>query len=110
MLRNIFKILIENKYNTAVFLLVGIIVVISLGKTLQYYFYTDDYAFIYYLQTDKKFGWPYDSVGYLFKPVYLLFGTHALPYFTFAVITYFFASLSVYFFTRKLTGNKLIAL
>lgn len=91
------------------FILLGVVVLFSLGKTLQYYFYTDDFAFIYHLQNNSEFGWPYSSVLTLFRPVYKLFNTNALPYFSLAVFTYFLASIGVYFFVKTLTGNKLIA-
>lgn len=92
------------------FILIGIVVSFSLEKTLQYYFYTDDFAFLYYLQNNLNFGWPYNSVLTLFRPVYQLFGINPLPYFTLAFITYFFASFSVYLFARKLSRNNLIAI
>jgi hypothetical protein len=91
------------------FILLAIVVLFSLGKTLQYYFYTDDYAFLYYIGNNFNFGWPYDMVLPIFRPVYKIFDTNVLPYFALAVFTYFFASLAVYFFINTLTRNRLIA-
>lgn len=98
------------KFNLALLLfLVGIVVLFSIGKTLQYYFYTDDFAFLYYLQNNLNFGWPYGSVLSLFRPVYQVFGVNPFPYFLMAVVSYFFASVSVFFFTKILTRNNLVA-
>lgn len=91
------------------FILLGVIVFFSLGKTLQYYFYTDDYADLYHVQHNYSLGPPYDNVVPFFIPLYKLFGINALPYFSLALFTYFLASIGVYFFVKKLTGNKAIA-
>lgn len=90
-------------------ILLGIIVLYSIGTTLQYYFYTDDYVFLYYLRNNLNFGWPYSSVLSIFRPIYQIFGINPLPYFTMAVISYFFAAVSVFLFTKFLTKNTLIA-
>lgn len=95
--------------NLLPFILLGIVVLFSLGNTLQYYFYTDDFAFLYYLGNNYEFGWPYSAVLPLFRPVYNLFGIDALPYFALALLTYFLATIAVYFFAKHLTHNKLIA-
>ncbi len=92
------------------FILIGIVVLFSLGKTLQYYFYTDDFVFIYQLQHNIEFGWPYYSILTLFRPIYNLFGTNIVPYLSLALLTYFLAATALYFFVKKLTSNKLIAL
>lgn len=91
------------------FILIGIVILFSLGKTLQYYFYTDDFVFLYNLRNNLEFGWPYNSVLPLFRPIYNLFGTNALSYFSLALFTYFLASIASYFFIKVLTRNNLIA-
>src|SRR3989344_4532980 len=91
------------------FILIGIVILFSLGKTLQYYFYTDDFVFLYNLRNNLEFGWPYSSVLSIFRPVYQVFGINPLPYFTMAVITYFLASVSVFFFAKALTKNLLVS-
>ncbi len=68
------------KENGAGFILLGIITLFSLEKTLSYYFFTDDFAFLYYLGHNFNFGWPYTYVLPLFRPIYLLFGTEPFPY------------------------------
>lgn len=90
-------------------LLIGVVVLYSVGNTLHYYFYTDDYVFLYYLRNNLNFGWPYSSVLSIFRPIYQIFGINPLPYFAMAIISYFFASLSVFYFTKILIKNKLIA-
>src|SRR3989344_371625 len=91
------------------FILLGIVTFFSLGKTLSYHFFTDDYAFLYYLGKNLDFGWPYTYVSSLFKPVYNLFGTEPFPYLLLAIVTYFLAGITVYFTARQLTQNKLVA-
>ena len=105
------QIIIPMKKINFLFLLVilAVVVLFSLGKTLDYYFFTDDYAFLYYLGNNLEFGWPYNSVLSIFSPIYKLFGTNAQPYFTLAVVTYFFASVSVFFFAKALTKNLLVS-
>src|SRR3990167_1881666 len=58
------QIIIPMKKINFLFLLVilAVVVLFSLGKTLDYYFFTDDYAFLYYLGNNLEFGWPYNSV------------------------------------------------
>lgn len=90
-------------------ILLGIIVLYSIGSTLQYYFFTDDYVFLYYLRNNLNFGWPYSSVLSIFRPIYQIFGINPLPYFTLAVVSYFFAGVSIFFFTKILTKNDLVA-
>ncbi|KKQ34472.1 MAG: hypothetical protein US51_C0038G0004 [Microgenomates group bacterium GW2011_GWA2_37_6] len=92
------------------FILLGIVTFFSLGKTLSYYFFTDDYAFLYYLRNNLNFGWPYNSVLSIFRPVYQVFGINPFPYLLLAVITYFLAGVAVYFVAKQLTNNKLIAI
>ena len=103
------KAFIKKLYSSLPFALVAMAILFSLGNTLQYYFYTDDFAFLYYLGNNFNFGWPYNMVLPLFRPVYNLFGINALPYFSLALITYLLASVSVYFFAKHLTYNKLVA-
>ncbi len=90
-------------------LLLGV-VLYAIGGTLQYYFYSDDYSVLYSVQRNKMLGYPYDG-EYLaiFKPLYSIFGLHALGYFALGVITYFFAILSVYALIRTLTKHRTIA-
>lgn len=91
------------------FILLGIIIFFSLGKTLSYYFFTDDYAFLYYLGKNLNFGWPYTYVLPLFKPIYNFFEINPLPYLLLALISYFLAGVAVYFTAKQLTRSKLIA-
>ena len=91
------------------FILLGVVVFFSLGKTLSYYFFTDDYAFLYYLGHNLDFGWPYTYVLYLFRPVYNLFGTDPFLYLLLAIVTYFLAGVAVYFIAKQLTQNRLVA-
>src|SRR3989344_7094323 len=71
------------------FILLGVVTLFSLEKTLSYYFFTDDFAFLYYLGHNLDFGWPYTYVLYLFRPVYNLFGTDPFLYLLLAIVTYF---------------------
>ena len=91
------------------FILLGIVTFFSLGKTLSYHFFTDDYAFLYYLGKNLDFGWPYTYVLPLFRPIYNLFEINPLPYLLLALISYFLAGVAVYFTAKQLTHDKLIA-
>lgn len=82
----------------------------SVGKTLQYYFYTDDYAILYHVQHNYLWSWPYLLYTAFFTPFYKLFGLQPEGYFAFGILTFFLASLGVYFFIRILTKNNLIAI
>lgn len=91
------------------FILIAIVVLFSLGKTLQYYFYTDDYALLYYIQHNYSYGWPYAYITAFFTPFYKFFGLWTEAYFALGIFTFFIASLGVYFFIKVLTKNKLVA-
>ncbi len=91
------------------FILLSVVTFFSLGKTLSYYFFTDDYAFLYYLGHNLDFGWPYTYVLPLFRPIYLLFGTDPFPYLLLAIVTYFLAGIAVYFTAKQLTKSRLVA-
>ena len=98
------------KFRYPIFLsILATVILFSLGKTLNYHFFTDDYPFIFYLKNNFNFGWPYDSILFIFRPVYLLFGNNPLPYFATALVTYFLSSIAVFFFAKVLTRNVLIA-
>lgn len=101
-------IFLKKRKEFVVFIIL-IIILVSLGKTLNYYFYTDDFAFLYYIQNNKEFGWPYYTILTLFKPIYKIFDINALPYFALGVLTYFFASIAVYLFIKTLSKNMLLA-
>lgn len=91
------------------FILLGMVVLFSLGKTLQYYFYTDDYSVLYHTQHNRPHGWPYNYL-IVFAPFYRFFGLRAEAYSTLGILSFFLASLAIYWFIRTLTKNNLIAL
>ena len=91
------------------FILLGIVTFFSLRKTLSYHFFTDDYAFLYYLGKNLDFGWPYNNVLPLFRPIYNLFEINPLPYLLLSLISYFLAGVFVYFTARQLTKSRLVA-
>ena len=81
----------------------------SIGKTIHYYFYTDDFAILYLIQNNSSYPWPYSYDSVVLSLIYKIFGTSTYPYFTAGVVTYFVSSIAVYFFIRILTRNNLIA-
>lgn len=100
----------KNKFfNIASFFSIGIVVLFSLGKTINYYFYTDDYALLYHLQNNLNYSWPYEYITAFFTLFYKFFELRAEAYFALGIFTFFIASLGVYFFIKVLTKNKLIA-
>lgn len=102
---------IKKRLSFAVFFLVLLITVLfSVGKTLQYYFYVDDYSVLYHTQHNIPHGWPYHNYILVFSPVYRFFGLRAEAFLTLGILTFFFASLGVYFFIKILTKNNLIAM
>lgn len=94
---------------------------VSHGKTLQMYYWVDDWAMAY------KVLWPEESPGnmgagvfgdggpyrYLVTPfiwLYPLFGFNAFPYFAIGWLLYFLAAFSVYLLARELTQRYSIGL
>lgn len=105
------KTKIKKRLSFAVFLLALLITVLfSVGKTLQYHFYADDYATLYFIQHNYPHPWLYHAYTIFFTPLYKLFGLQAQAYFALGILTFFFASLAVYFFIKILTKNSLIAI
>lgn len=82
----------------------------SVGKTRQYYFYADDYASLYNIQSHYPHPPPYQVYDFFFTPIYKLFGLQAKAYFLSGILTFFLASLAVCFFIKVLTKNNLIAI
>lgn len=97
-------------FNSFPFVAIATVLLFSLGKSINYYFYTDDYALLYHIQNNLSYGWPYDFVVVFFTPFYNLFGLWSEAYFALGLLTYFVASLGVYFFIKILTKDKLIAI
>lgn len=94
---------------------------LSHGKTMQMYYWVDDWAMNY------KVLWPEEAPGnmgagvfgnggpyrYLVTPfiwLYPLFGFNASPYFAIGLVLYFLASVAVYFLVRELTQKHTLAL
>lgn len=94
-----------------VLVLIGIIIYLSLKNTLNFYFYTDDYAVLYHLQNNIPYIHPfYDFVPKLYSPLYQVFGLNSFPYFFFSLFSHFLASFAIYLLLNKVTQNKLISL
>lgn len=110
-----------NKHQTiAVMIILLFVVFLSHGKTMQMYYWVDDWAMNY------KVLWPEESPGnmgsgifgtgpyrYLVTPfiyLYPLFGFNAFPYFAIGWFLYFLAAVSVYLLSRELTQRQDIAL
>lgn len=91
-------------------LILALTVIFSIGKTLQYYFYTDDYASLYNVQHNYPHPPLYHAYSIFLTPIYKLFGLQAEPYFFMGILTFFLTSLGVYFFIKILTKNNLIAI
>lgn len=86
------------------------VILYAIGGTLQYYFYSDDYSILYFIQRNKFPGWPYDETyRFIYKPLYAMFELHPFGYFALGVGTYFLATLSVYALTRVITKRPDIA-
>src|SRR5258708_34352288 len=96
-------------YHLLPFVLLAVVLLLSLGKTFHYYFYTDDYALLYHIQQHYSYGFPYDWVTRTLWLPYQIFGVDPLGYFVLGVLTYFFAAVAVFFFIKKLTKNSLIS-
>ena len=103
------KAIINKIYPFLPFVLIAVVLLFSLGKTFQYFFYTDDFAALYNAQHNLSFDWPYNYVTASIQPFYKIFGINPQPYFMINVFTFFLASLSSYFLIKILTKNILIA-
>ncbi len=106
------KITRRNLGISSLFVLLVIILVsyLSLKNTLDFYFYSDDYAVLYHHINDLKYYPPfYTFVPKFYGWIYDIFGLNPKPFFLFGIITHVFASMSVYLFVEKFTKNKIIA-
>lgn len=95
------------------------ITLIAYGQTLRMFFWIDDFALIYKLQrVEEAIGYwgrgvigegPYRHIIDQFVPFYPIFGTNPEGYFAIGILLYFLASVTLYYFVRLVTKNKLIA-
>lgn len=92
------------------FIILAIAVLFSLGKTLQYYFFTDDYALLYHLQHNYSYGWPYQYLVNIFSIPFRFFGINPEGYFALGIFTFYLTVLADYFLMLLLTRSKLTAL
>lgn len=98
-----------NYYSLVLVVSIVVVLVLSLGRTLNYFFYTDDFAMLYYVQNSQVYTWPYLYVVAFFTPFYKIFGFNPRGYFSLALLIHFLASIGVYFFVKLLTKKRIIA-
>lgn len=98
-----------NYYSLALVALIIIVLFFSLGRTLNYFFYTDDFTMLYHAQNNYGYGWPYLYVVAFFTPFYKIFGFNPKGYFFLSLLIHFLASIGVYFFVKLLTKKRIIA-
>src|SRR3989344_2456705 len=113
---SVFKELLKEKF---VLLLLLIVVILAYWQTLHMYFWIDDNAVIYKLQhLNQEIGYwgkgivgsgPYRHIIDQFIPFYPFFKTNPTPYYAVGIFLYFLTSVSIYFFVRLITKNKLLA-
>lgn len=104
------KFIRKNFFIIFVLIFLALEVFFSIGKTVQYYFYTDDYALIYHLQNNISYGWPYHFVSLVYVPVYKLFGSIPEAFTILGITTYFVLVIGVYFLNLIIFKNKLVSL
>ena len=94
-----------------ILLFISLVGYLSLKNTLGFYFYSDDYAVLYHHINNLTYYPPfYTYVPKFYGWIYDLFGLNPKPYFVLAMISHIIASLSLFFYTYKLTKQKIIAL
>lgn len=99
-----------NYYSLVLVALIVIVLFISLGRTLNYFFYADDFAMLYHVQNNFGYGWPYVYIIAFFTPFYKIFGFNPKGYFLLGLFTYFLVSIGIYFFVKLLTKERITAL
>ncbi len=94
-----------------VFLAITLVSLISLQNTFNFYFYSDDYAVLYHHINNLTYYPPfYTYVPKFYGWIYDLYGLNPKPYFTFSVFAHVLAAFSLYFYTYRITKQKIIAL
>ncbi len=100
-----------NSSSLLIFLAISLASFMALKNTLDFYFYSDDYAVLFhhinnityyppfYTYVPKFYGWIYD-----------LSGLNPRPYFTLSILAHIIASFTLYLYTYKLTKQKIVAL
>lgn len=101
-------------------LLILVIILLSLGQTMESYFWIDDNALIYKLQhLNENIGYwgkgifgegPYRHIVDQFILFYPFFRINPQPYFFVGLVLYFTAAVTLYFFVHHLTKKRSIAL
>lgn len=103
------KFIRKNSFIIFVLILLALEVSYSIGKTAQYYFYTDDYALLYHLQNNIFYGWPYHFVSLVYLPVFKLFGLMPEAFTILGITTYFILAIGVYFLNLIVFKKKSIS-
>ncbi len=102
--------MIKKEYVTVLIIVsILILVLLSVGRTINYFFFLDDYATLGLVQQHQSWGWPYLYLTLFYTPLYALFKTNPIGYFSLGIFTYFLAGVSVYFLTNALTRNRAIS-
>lgn len=99
--------------------LIFLICFLAYGKILGMYFFLEDYLILYSVQHPSSpdagygsgvWGRPYGYAVTPFIPFYYIFGLEPKGYYLVEIILYFLVALTVYFFAKILTKNRLVAL
>lgn len=80
---------------------------LTLHKSLGFYFWHDDFSIIYTARTGEcVFGWPYTAYCSLFPFLDKFFNYNSFYYFSFGILLAIFANISFYFFLKNQFPKK----
>lgn len=106
---------VKNYELLSVFLLLLVVVAISYGRTVNMYWWVDDWGLLYKMVNPNispgNLGSPaYRFLATPFIILYPIFGKNAQPYFILGLVQYVVAAYVVYLFVRELTDSKKLSL
>lgn len=103
--KNMIKRYFRIRYPMA--LLVLVVTLASYYKILSFYFWHDDFTFLYgAVNHICEIEWAYRPTCYIISILYPLFGYHPFPYFLSGIILTFTTAICFYFLVKKLVSKN----
>lgn len=87
----------------------ALLVFISFGQTLDFYFYHDDYTHIYKAQNHIQSSFPYQLFSAATTPLYNLFRLNPFPYHLIGMLLYWVSAQFVYILLKQVFRNKWVS-
>jgi hypothetical protein len=85
---------------------IAIIAIITVSPTLSFFFYRDDFAYLYNFEHSLTFNYPNHNSMIFLRPVYELFGFNPIGYFAYGMFWFAISAITMYLFACKIFNNR----